>query len=154
MPNKYFGNKMAKTDIINEDSKNEEARREQIYSQIRALRNELSKLEEKKKKIEEAMQKVEQLSSSSSLSNAGNSFNWIVNNMDIYWNATDSRSREVVKDTLTKVSKECGSSGKLLSQVGPIMAKANEKLAELNEKIQNINSEIARLESSLNVSLI
>lgn len=144
---------MAKSDIGNEETTSEEIRKARIRSQIAALKIEKESLEKEKKAIEEAMEQVNALSSSSTLSKASNSFTWIVNNMDMYWNATDSNARETVKDTLTKVSKECGSSGKLLSQVGPVMAKAEEKILELTDKIEKITLEIASLEASLNVSV-
>lgn len=144
---------MAKSDIGNEETTSEEIRKARIRSQIAALKIEKESLEKEKKAIEEAMEQVNALSSSSTLSKASNSFTWIVNNMDMYWNATDSNARETVKDTLTKVSKECGSSGKLLSQVGTVMAKAEEKILELTDKIEKITLEIASLEASLNVSV-
>lgn len=128
----------------------EATRRIQIENQIKVLNNEITNLEEEKKAIEDAMEQVETLSSSSSLSSAGNSFTWIVNNMDTYWSATESSARDTVKDTLTKVSKECGESGKLLSQVGPIMTKAEEKISELTEEIEQKKLEVERLKVEQN----
>lgn len=149
-----LGYKMASTNTNNEEKASEALRKAQIRSEILALSNELNTLNDEKKKIEEAMANVSEFSSSSTLSNAGNSFNWIVNNMDVYWSATDSNAREIVKDTLTKVSKECGNSGKLLSQVGAVMEKANEKIAELTDEIKEIELKIEELKSLLNMSMI
>lgn len=131
------------------DISDDERRKAQINNEIGNLRMELLDLKETKEKIETAMEKVQSAASSDRLSGTANSFNWIVNNMDTYWSATDSSARDAVKDTLTKVGNECGSSGKLMAQVGPVMNAANEKLDEINTKIENIQNEIDVLSASL-----
>lgn len=124
-------------------------RRQNILNNIKRLTAKKTDLEIKKTKIEEAMSKVQTYSSSEKISGAATSYNWIVNNMDTYWSATDSIARETVKDTLTKVSNECGSSGKVMSQVGPVMEAAAKKLEEIKKEIEEINAQIAVLKSEL-----
>ncbi len=135
-----------------EDSRKEQddwERRQKILNRIESLNDRLVVLNEKLKKIEEAMKRVQSASSSEKLSKSANSFRWIVDNMDTYWSATESVARDTVKDTLTKVSNECGSSGKIMSQVGPVMSAANEKINEIKLEIDDVSSEIARLNNSL-----
>lgn len=127
----------------------EDSRKEQDDWETRQaiLKRRLIVLNEKLKKIEEAMKRVQSAASSEKLSKSANSFKWIVDNMDTYWSATESVARDTVKDTLTKVSNECGSSGKIMSQVGPVMSAANEKINELKLEIDEVSSEFARLNS-------
>lgn len=123
--------------------------RQNILNNIKRLTAKKNDLEIKKEKIEEAMSKVQTYSSSEKITGVATSYNWIVNNMDTYWSATDSVARETVKDTLTKVGNECGSSGKVMSQVGPVMEAAEKKLEEIKKEIEEINAQIAVLKSEL-----
>lgn len=124
-------------------------RRQNILNNIKRLTAKKTDLEIKKTKIEEAMSKVQTYSSSEKISGTASSYRWIVDNMDTYWSATDSVARETVKDTLIKVSNECGSSGKVMSQVGPVMEAAAKKLEEIEKEIEEINAQIAVLKSEL-----
>lgn len=127
----------------------EDSRKEQDDLELRQaiLKRRLIVLNEKLNKIDEAMKRVQSAASSEKLSKSANSFKWIVDNMDTYWSATESVARDTVKDTLTKVSNECGSSGKIMSQVDPVMSAANEKINELKLEIDEVSSEFARLNS-------
>lgn len=120
---------------------------------LSALKKEVEALEKLKEQIKKAMTKVSDFSISSerndSMTSAYNTFNWAANNMDTYWDVTDSMVRNKVQESMRKVGKEFTSSGLINSCISDVMAKANEKLSEIDNEINSLNAEIAALESQL-----
>ena len=130
------------------DSSKESRRIARIMAEIAALRKTIAAYQEKINQIKEAMARVNSCPRDG-ISQANTSFKWIVNNMDNFWNATDSVSIAKVKDVLTKVGEQYGSGGRILSQEGAVMAAAEAKIKEYEEKIAECEARIAELSASI-----
>lgn len=122
-------------------------------SRLNELKRQLNELEKLKEQIETAMGKVSDYSISSdntdAMSNACSTFNYVANNMDNYWDVTDSYVRSSVQERLKKVEKEFSSSGTINSCISAVMGKAQEKLNEIDNEIKSLEAQIAALESEL-----
>lgn len=122
-----------------------------ISLQINILSQELSKKKDLLSQITDAMEAVNSAWASVGDTGYENSFNYIKNNSNNYWNVLNKSGipcGDVVSfcDSLDVISKEI-SEGEVTSAMGDVMAKAAEKIAELEAEIATLEDRIATLET-------
>lgn len=122
-------------------------------TRVRHLKERLETLTREKEAIVNAMDEVNSHSISNegtdSMSSAYNTFNYVANNMDNYWEVTDGYVRNSVQERLKKVGIEFSTSSTISTCVSGVIAKAEERIVEIDNEINNINAKIAALSSEI-----
>ena len=125
----------------------------QIRAQIAQCTAEYNELFDKKCEIQGALAKVNSAKADFDSINASNSFKWIRDNMDTYWNAAESTAREGISNKLDSVITDISSGGGIASAVSSVTAAAGKKIDELTQNMEEKAREIKQLTAALKEAL-
>ena len=109
---------------------------------LAALRNDITLKEEERKKIQDGITAVNEANAAFKEVNKDNSFNYVADNMDAYWNIGESSGTvlETIKTNLRAIAKEFNE-GSIVSAVDGVLAASQKKITEIDSELAELNAQ-------------